>query len=122
MSNDRPLALARRAALGGVLALAGAAAGALTLRTRVSHTNLRTATVTHARLISVEHAKLVAAAGGVIGSWPSALGQAKGSSGHLGTRVAHQSGEIDIRVGALDQVTRAGEPGRNGGKDVSLRH
>jgi membrane dipeptidase len=42
----------------------------------VSHTNLLTAAVAHPRLISIEHAKLVAAAGGVIGSWPSAVGQA----------------------------------------------
>ncbi len=42
----------------------------------ISHTNLLTATVNHPRLISTEHAKMVAAAGGVIGSWPSAVGQA----------------------------------------------
>jgi membrane dipeptidase len=41
----------------------------------ISHTNIATASVTHPRLISVEHAKLVASAGGVIGSWPSGIGQ-----------------------------------------------
>lgn len=41
----------------------------------VSHTNLITAATSHPRLISLEHAKLVAAAGGIIGSWPSGVGQ-----------------------------------------------
>jgi membrane dipeptidase len=41
----------------------------------ISHTNIATASVTHPRLISVEHAKLVASAGGIIGSWPSGIGQ-----------------------------------------------
>ena len=41
----------------------------------VSHTNLMTATASHPRLISAEHARLVAAAGGIIGSWPSGVGQ-----------------------------------------------
>jgi membrane dipeptidase len=41
----------------------------------VSHTNLITPTTSHPRLISVEHAKLVAGAGGIIGSWPSGVGQ-----------------------------------------------
>ena len=41
----------------------------------VSHTNIATASVNHPRLISVEHAKLVASAGGIIGSWPSGIGQ-----------------------------------------------
>ncbi|MEA3138857.1 MAG: rane dipeptidase [Gammaproteobacteria bacterium] len=41
----------------------------------ISHTNLATRTVNHPRLISSEHAKLVAAAGGIIGSWPSGVGQ-----------------------------------------------
>lgn len=41
----------------------------------ISHTNLATATVNHPRLITSEHAKMVAAAGGVIGSWPSGVGQ-----------------------------------------------
>jgi membrane dipeptidase len=41
----------------------------------VSHTNIATASAKHPRLISVEHAKLVAAAGGIIGSWPSGMGQ-----------------------------------------------
>jgi membrane dipeptidase len=41
----------------------------------ISHTNLSTPTLTHPRLISSEHAKLVAAAGGIIGSWPSGIGQ-----------------------------------------------
>jgi membrane dipeptidase len=40
----------------------------------VSHTNLATATAKHPRLISVEHAKSVADAGGIIGSWPSGIG------------------------------------------------
>jgi membrane dipeptidase len=42
----------------------------------ISHTNLLTATANHPRLITVEHAKLVAAAGGIIGSWPAGIGQA----------------------------------------------
>ena len=42
----------------------------------VSHTNLLTPTATFPRLISSEHAKLVAASGGIIGSWPSGMGQA----------------------------------------------
>lgn len=41
----------------------------------VSHTNVVTAGANHPRLISTEHAKLVAAAGGIIGSWPSGIGQ-----------------------------------------------
>jgi membrane dipeptidase len=41
----------------------------------ISHTNIATASATHPRLISVEHAKLVGAAGGIIGSWPSGIGQ-----------------------------------------------
>jgi membrane dipeptidase len=41
----------------------------------VSHTNLVTPAVSHPRLITVEHAKMVAAAGGIIGSWPSGVGQ-----------------------------------------------
>ncbi len=41
----------------------------------VSHTNIATPAVSHPRLISSEHAKLVAAAGGVIGSWPAGVGQ-----------------------------------------------
>jgi membrane dipeptidase len=40
----------------------------------VSHTNLATASMTHPRFISGEHAKLVAQAGGIIGSWPSGFG------------------------------------------------
>lgn len=43
----------------------------------VSHTNIATASVNHPRLISVEHAKLVASAGGIIGSWPSGIGQTR---------------------------------------------
>jgi membrane dipeptidase len=42
----------------------------------VSHTNLSTPTLSHPRLISAEHARLVAAAGGIIGSWPSGVGHA----------------------------------------------
>jgi membrane dipeptidase len=41
----------------------------------ISHTNLVTPTVNHPRLINNEHAKLVAEAGGIIGSWPSGVGQ-----------------------------------------------
>jgi membrane dipeptidase len=41
----------------------------------ISHTNIATASVNHPRLISSEHAKLVASAGGIIGSWPSGIGQ-----------------------------------------------
>jgi membrane dipeptidase len=41
----------------------------------ISHTNVATASVNHPRLISVDHAKLVASAGGIIGSWPSGIGQ-----------------------------------------------
>jgi membrane dipeptidase len=41
----------------------------------ISHSNLSTPTLNHPRLISGEHAKLVAGAGGIIGSWPSGFGQ-----------------------------------------------
>ncbi|HEY0746695.1 MAG TPA: membrane dipeptidase [Steroidobacteraceae bacterium] len=41
----------------------------------ISHTNLVTSTVNHPRLINSEHAKLVAETGGIIGSWPSGVGQ-----------------------------------------------
>jgi membrane dipeptidase len=41
----------------------------------ISHTNIATASVSHPRLISIDHAKLVASAGGIIGSWPSGIGQ-----------------------------------------------
>jgi membrane dipeptidase len=41
----------------------------------ISHTNIATASVNHPRLISIEHAKLVASAGGIVGSWPSGIGQ-----------------------------------------------
>ena len=40
----------------------------------ISHTNLATPSLTHPRLITAEHAKMVAAAGGIIGSWPSGVG------------------------------------------------
>jgi membrane dipeptidase len=40
----------------------------------ISHTNLATPAATHPRLINSEHAKMVAAAGGIIGSWPSGIG------------------------------------------------
>jgi membrane dipeptidase len=43
-------------------------------RVMVSHTNLITATANYPRLISAEHAKLVADAGGIIGAWPSGFG------------------------------------------------
>lgn len=42
----------------------------------ITHTNLATPAFTHPRLITVEHAKMVADAGGIIGSWPSGFGQA----------------------------------------------
>jgi membrane dipeptidase len=42
----------------------------------ISHTNIATPAMSHPRLISSEHARLVAAAGGIIGSWPSGVGQA----------------------------------------------
>ena len=41
----------------------------------LSHTNLKRADVEHPRLISIEHAKLVADHGGIIGSVPSGIGQ-----------------------------------------------
>jgi len=41
----------------------------------ISHSNLLTPQISHPRLISAEHAKLVADAGGIIGSWPSGIGQ-----------------------------------------------
>lgn len=41
----------------------------------LSHSNLVTPGVSHPRLISREHAALVAGAGGIIGSWPSGIGQ-----------------------------------------------
>jgi membrane dipeptidase len=41
----------------------------------VSHTNLLTPSTAHPRLITAEHAKLVAGGGGIIGSWPSGVGQ-----------------------------------------------
>lgn len=39
----------------------------------LSHSHLQTETVKHPRLISTEHAKLIATNGGVIGSWPSGV-------------------------------------------------
>jgi len=41
----------------------------------LSHTNLARPTVQHPRLVTVEHARLVASAGGLIGSVPSGIGQ-----------------------------------------------
>lgn len=41
----------------------------------ISHTNLLRSALAHPRLISSEHARLVAAAGGIIGAWPSGIGQ-----------------------------------------------
>ena len=41
----------------------------------ISHSNLTTAALNHPRLISPEHARLVASAGGIIGSVPSGIGQ-----------------------------------------------
>ena len=37
----------------------------------LSHSHLRTASSSHPRLITIEHARLVASTGGVIGAWPS---------------------------------------------------
>jgi membrane dipeptidase len=51
------------------------AVAASTRPVMLSHTNLITPGVSHPRLISREHAALVAAAGGIIGSWPSGIGQ-----------------------------------------------
>jgi membrane dipeptidase len=41
----------------------------------ISHSNLVTSAVNHPRLITHEHAALVATSGGIIGSWPSGIGQ-----------------------------------------------
>ncbi len=41
----------------------------------ISHSNLVTSAVNHPRLITREHAALIATSGGVIGSWPSGIGQ-----------------------------------------------
>lgn len=41
----------------------------------ISHTNLTRPTVSHPRLVTPEHAKLVSAAGGIVGSVPSGIGQ-----------------------------------------------
>ena len=41
----------------------------------ISHTNLTRPTVSHPRLVTAEHAKLVTAAGGIVGSVPSGIGQ-----------------------------------------------
>jgi len=41
----------------------------------LSHTNLKRPDVEHPRLVSVEHAKLVADHGGIVGSVPSGIGQ-----------------------------------------------
>jgi len=41
----------------------------------LSHTNLKRPDVDHPRLVSVEHAKLVATHGGIVGSVPSGIGQ-----------------------------------------------
>lgn len=41
----------------------------------ISHTNLSTATNSHPRLISIDHARLVTSHGGLIGSVPSGIGQ-----------------------------------------------
>jgi membrane dipeptidase len=40
----------------------------------ISHTYLATPASSHPRLISEEHAKLVASAGGIIGAWPTGFG------------------------------------------------
>ena len=41
----------------------------------LSHTNLKRPDVDHPRLVSVEHARLVASHGGIVGSVPSGIGQ-----------------------------------------------
>jgi membrane dipeptidase len=41
----------------------------------ISHTNLKRPDVDHPRLVSVEHARLVTAHGGIVGSVPSGIGQ-----------------------------------------------
>ena len=41
----------------------------------LSHSNLVTPSFSHPRLITAEHAKLIAASGGVVGAWPSGFGQ-----------------------------------------------
>jgi membrane dipeptidase len=41
----------------------------------ISHTNLKRPGVDHPRLVSVEHARLVTERGGIVGSWPSGIGQ-----------------------------------------------
>ena len=49
--------------------------GASTRPPMISHSNLATPTARHPRLLSVEHARLVTTAGGIIGAWPSGFGQ-----------------------------------------------
>ena len=41
----------------------------------ISHTNLAAPDLTHPRLITREHAALVATTGGLVGAWPSGIGQ-----------------------------------------------
>ena len=41
----------------------------------LSHSNLVTQSFSHPRLITAEHARLIAASGGVVGAWPSGFGQ-----------------------------------------------
>src|SRR5262249_55617586 len=41
----------------------------------VSHSNIATPAANHPRMITAEHARLVASTGGVIGAWPSGFGQ-----------------------------------------------
>jgi membrane dipeptidase len=41
----------------------------------LSHSNLVSAASSHPRLITLEHAKLVAETGGLVGAWPSGIGQ-----------------------------------------------
>jgi membrane dipeptidase len=56
----------------------GVTRDAVDLSTRpmmISHTNLKRSDVDHPRLISVEHARLVTAHGGIVGSVPSGIGQ-----------------------------------------------
>jgi membrane dipeptidase len=56
----------------------GVTRDAVSIATRpmmLSHTNLKRPDLDHPRLVSVEHARLVTEAGGIVGSWPSGIGQ-----------------------------------------------
>lgn len=51
------------------------AVGISTRPMMISHTNLKRPDIDHPRLVSVEHARLVTQAGGIVGSVPSGIGQ-----------------------------------------------